>query len=352
MRLLKFLVALSYLSASSIAFALEAEKEEFFALKTISNTSLKTPFYAAYTKAGFFDSDVETKNSDSKQLDQRYIFGLGASGGYQIGKMNLYGSSSFMYTDVLQQDSLSADRQATERVVGFNADIEAAFSPSASFTILPAVEFVYLPKSKRNIVLSSVSSERKKNAALVYSPRLSILKDTSNWSAGFYYALGREVKRKIEIQTGDENELVEEYLSIHSAIGGLASFKAGNNLNLLFSLALIQAGNSEEKTETNNEIYRDYYRVIAGMRFPMFYFGGELDTSIDYKTLSYNDQSFMDFQTIPVAHVKFDYFPSGADKPGIFAGFDLGVGQDSQSLPELNAEYTYLSYQLKFGFKK
>jgi hypothetical protein len=74
-----------------------------------------------------------------------------------------------------------------------------------------------------------------------------------------------------------------------------------------------------------------------------------LFAALDHRTLSYNDQGFMTIDNIPRTNLELRVETTGGARA--FAGAVVGYGTDSQSIPELNAEFTYLSYAFKLGIE-
>jgi hypothetical protein len=88
--------------------------------------------------------------------------------------------------------------------------------------------------------------------------------------------------------------------------------------------------------------------VRAGGLFPAFGTLG-IYTALEHRTLSYNDQGFMMMDNIPQTSLEFRIVTQAPVR--IFAGTTIVYGQDSQSIPELNADFSFLSFASKVGFE-
>lgn len=329
------------------AQALEPELDHAFGLEATRPLSNRV---GTSVEAAWVDASIETKNTDSREIDQRYVGTVRAEGAYSpIASMGVRLFARSKYADLLRQDSLTADRRVREKTLRANGALDVSFAAAQGIEVFGGIAGVHLPKAKKTVELSSLRSETTYNSVTAYAPRLGLLKRTPLFAAGLFYSLMSEHERKYVVKTtGLEDETGKEKVTIPSSFGGMARFFLGSSTELELEFALVQLGESAEKTEQDAPYYRDYYRIRAGGLFPAF---GTLSiyAALEHRTLSYNDQGFMMMDNIPLTALEFRVVTPGPIK--LFAGSTLVYGQDSQSIPELNADFTFLSFSSKLGLE-
>jgi hypothetical protein len=334
-----------FVAAPCTAFAFEVEVGNAFGLDAARPLATRA---GVSLLAGFVDASIETRNTDSEELDQRYVGTGSLEGAYSpIPAVGLRMFARGSYVDLLRQDSLSADRKVRASESSAGGSLDVTFAAAQGIEVFGGAGTVHLPKAERTIEMTSLTSQSRYEAVTVIAPRLGILKRTGVYAAGVTYSLMAEKERDYTRVTGLESDPGKEWVTLPAAFGAMARFTPGSGLELELELALVMMGESDEKTAQGAPYYRDSYRVRTGGRFPLGSFA--LFAALDHRTLSYNDQGFMTIDNIPRTNLELRVETTGGARA--FAGAVVGYGTDSQSIPELNAEFTYLSYAFKLGIE-
>jgi|GEM_PF-4782350 len=334
----------------SHARAFEPDLDDSFELRA---TRAFSTSFSTGAEATYVDARVKTRGTESEELDQRYVAALRFDSSYSPSQaVSLRVFARGRYFDGLRQDSLSADRKVSEKRISANGALDASFAASQGIEVFVGCALLQLPESKKDVRLVSVSSQSTYKKATVYAPRLGLLKRAPSFSAGMFYTLMAETKRTYTRSTNLESETGEEFVTLPSSFGGTLRFTpgGGKDLELELSLALVQLGDSSEKTEQGTDLSRDYYRIHLGGYFPVV--SGTLSAyaTVSHRTLAYNDQGFMTMENIPLTTIQLLAVTAAAG-PRFYGGVQVGYGSDSQSIPELNAQFTYKSYALKLGLE-
>lgn len=297
----------------------------------------------------FSSGDIETQGTGQSQNDK--VFQAGTRLRAQVsakGRFSLRGSLSPRYAYRSRVDEPDTSRSLAGTRAELGASLDAAFVASDGIEALLGVHYGMLAKSSETIELGSVESKKTYAAGQVWAPRFGVLKRSGPFAAGLTYGLSGEEKRKVTRSLpGENNETTEETLFLPSVIAGFARFEIGGGLSSRLELALIGAGDSSEKSEDGVRMYRDYYRLSMGVVWPLGAGGLALDALLTHRTLSYGDQALMTLETIP--QTSLETLLRGFQVMGLplAAGVVLGIGQDTQSLTQLNAKMSMKSIALK-----
>lgn len=329
-----------------VALAFEPELDDWFALEAARPFGTRL---GSAAEAGYVDATIETGNTGSKELDQRYFAGARADVAYSPAPaVSFRAFARGVLVDTLRQDSLAADRSVRSKETRLNGALDASFSAAQGIEVFLGSAVAHTLGSRRTVKLPAVESTTEFAPATVYAPRLGLLKRANAFAAGLYYGLLAEEERSYERTTGLDEDRGREWVTVPSILGGTARFTFGKDFELESDLALVQLGESEEKTEQGAPLYRDYFRIRFGALFPLGAWG--LGATLTHRTLSYDDQGFMTMETIPATRLDARVVTLGQGARA-WAGFGFTYGTDAQSIPELNADFSLKTYALNLGIE-
>lgn len=338
--MIKLMATVSLLTAvtliSKVAFAWELPEQNFIAPMVAPSGSQ----YSLQAVSSLYDGKIES-TADSARHDIR-IEGFGAfTFAAEVSSIRVRSQTVGKGTFRNETDDAALQNSVTSRYVVLDETAHVGAALQNELEVFGGVQLRYFSPYTEKTTAPTTSTTTTYQSGFLVSPQLGVLKRTSGWAAGFYYAMANEKKRKKTIKPSDGTVWKEESnIYMASRIGGLFGLQLAGT-RFVAEGALVQAGDLSSATDEGVKIYRDYYQIYANATYPTSFAG--LAFTMMHRTLSYNEQSFMDIDNIPVTQLE-----AALEFGGSSSKFVIGVGyvyaNDGQSLEQFNAKYSITNY--------
>jgi hypothetical protein len=292
------------------------------------------------------DGSIKTKSVDAKEVDQRYVVSTLAYAGAQLNPSACFKLAIFgLFRDGLKQDTVSTDRKVSFRESEAGGSLDLGYKLNTDINVMAGLGLLHLPKSTKTVKSDTLNSETSYEAITFYSPRFSVLKSTSLFTAGLFFQKGLEKKRTYARNTALASEAGEKYETMASEFGLTGRVWLGTGSEFSAELIFAKLSASDEKTEQGSPINKDFFKVRFGTMQSILANAFTLGANLAYRSANYADQGFMSFENIAKTKIEsFAVFNAVPLNPALGLGFE--IAQDKQSTPELNAEFLWLAYSL------
>jgi len=183
-----------------------------------------------------------------------------------------------------------------------------------------------------------IKTTERISSAKLQTPYLFLVKRSTSFDGGFFYKIGSERSRRINITTDqDANELrFVDQVNDPTTASLFGRFKIWGG-HLLAAFESIEAGEGGSRTDDGDTVSEDYMKFSGEGLVPL---SGSLalNLAVIHRTLSYSDNRNVTFASMPltVTHLRLI---AGSSDNYAFGGVVYGSGKDAQSLPEFNASY-------------
>ncbi len=211
----------------------------------------------------------------------------------------------------------------------------------------------YSAKSTLEYDIGSIDGKTVQDAAMVHYPILGLTKKANAWQGSIYGILGRESSRHFTttVSLAEEPPVTGNETNYQASTYGLSGKAKISVIDFTMDLKSVQAGEGGPKTEDGITIYEDFNQISLEGAYSSGNLKGFL--GFGYKSLSYSSNAFMAFDNLPMFRGTLGG-TWGAGATYLSGGINYLSGQDTQSLTEFNARYSFISYgvfcALSLGF--
>jgi hypothetical protein len=194
---------------------------------------------------------------------------------------------------------------------------------------------------------SGVKSTTEMDGYLLWRPRFGLIKNGPSWHAGVLYGIGDEKSVRVTTEVlGDKRE-EEEFVLLAPRFGGFFSSNLGGQVTLGTEIDIIMGSDGSMKSG-GKDVFGDSYRAQV---HTVLKFSGSIVSalwlSLAHETLSYADQDFVTFETIP--HTSFESTVIFSSE--FYLGSIVTYGNDVQSTDEINRSFQVVGFGLRTGYK-
>lgn len=300
-----------------------------------------------FLESGYLHGRVTTNPPGETTLEQTFPLLLGAKAVLPLGKAMIRtgAHAQTAYWDYANLDSDDVAKSSLVSEARANADL--GFPVSNGMELFGGAEARYLLPYAEKIERNTVSGKDSVQGALLLSPRAGLLKRDSNWVAGLTYQFTAQKGRKRTFTASDGSEnSVERRAYVPGGVSGFAILDLKQAI-LDLEVALLFNGDINELSSTGSKAYRDNYRAMLGTWVPTSF--ANLRLRVEHRTLSYDEQSFAQFDTVPLteAETRLEW---GSRESNVFLGVVGVYASDLQSIPEYNADYALYGARMRAGF--
>lgn len=307
-------------------------------------------YFSSDSSAFYHDGYFENSGTDTKQLDTRF-------GGTETiettksfsGKFNLRISAAGNYTQRKKIDLSDSNRYLQEKKFQFGTSITGLFFIQNSIEFSLGIAYVQLPQWKSNKHISSGTSTTTYSGSTVAAYRIAFVKRVGNGlAAGAWYQLQGQSKRTSETPDSPQGTS-QDVVFIPASLGGFIGHQWGELAHASLEAIFVAANKADEQTDEGHKLNRDYYKLTTNADYSPAS-GIILEFLFRYRTLSYNDQGYMNFENIPCTTAGLGSY-IGTRNAHLYIGYDFSIASDSQTTPELNAKYSLYAHLLKLGVR-
>lgn len=300
--------------------------------------------------AFYHDGYFENSGTDTKQLDTRFggAETIEATKSFS-GKFNLRISAEGNYTQRKKIDLSDSEKYLQEKKSQFGASVTGLFFIQNSMELSLGMTYAQLPQWKSNKHISSGTSTTTYKGTSLATYRIAFVKRVGNGlAAGAWYQFQGQSKRTSETPNSPQGTS-EDVAFIPASFGGFIGHNWGDAARANLEAIFVAANKADEQTDEGHKLNRDYYKLVTNADYSPTS-GIILELLFRYRTLSYNDQGYMNFENIPSTSAGLGAY-AGNRNSHIYIGYDFSIASDSQTTPELNAKYSLYAHLLKLGLR-
>ena len=294
------------------------------------------------------DGKVKTKPGDFITYERTAINDMRLWGTMPVASSGMRWSL-FTRTAYRKTEGDAEPRQITERQwVRGHINLDYVLKGNNALEIFVGVRGHVIPEHDQVTESASVTTNETFSEVTYGTAHVGVFKRAGTVAGGFYYHNGADTKRQIAKTTEQDPTVNRFQETLQDADRVAMFFRMNMGKGFLFGeFAAIQASEGGNRTDTGKSVLEDY--TLARMLWyqPIGPLGQRL--TVMHKTLSYADNQNVTMETIPMtsAHWKLMIGPWNRN---LFAGIIYAYGQDGQSIPEFNADYSIQVFGASAGF--
>jgi hypothetical protein len=332
----------SVICSELLAYQIEDQTPGSYAL----NYQKQRKVWSSFSLVGV-DASIKTSPPDSKKISRSVISGYKLGGdwvfGNQMGlRINAYGQHTMRKDEEAQPPK--APLEESQNL--FYTFMDYTYVTPKGLEIFIGAQFTLFPSYQQTQEGEGPSLETEFDRESLVTFRAGILKRHPSWSGGFYYVQGRETERSFTQKVSGEAQ-ASDFTMVHipTEFGIIAAFSV-SPVVLQADFAMVQAGGGGEKSVDGVTVRDDYLRFHGAAQ----YLGGGwgMDLSFKHQTLSYSNHAFVNLDSIPTSKIELASF-LGQSARQISLGLMYGFGDDGQSIPEFNADYSLRAFGFRLG---
>ena len=294
---------------------------------------------------------LKTNSSDLPEFERRTPTVVSGLRGFARTSLTnrLFAQTQNYLAGIYQEETETAEggppNNATQLFGGYGSSSSFALQTENQNEVLAGIDVKGETEQQISRDNAGLKSETTTDSFFLWRPVFGFSKKSDSWAAGAFYSMGSEQEIKVKTRVLDDNREESTIAAIPPKFGGFFEAKIGTTMKLGAELDFI-LGSSNSPKLGDRTVYDDSYRIESHLQFEY----GETESlwfSFTHETLSYSDQDFVTFDSIPVTDLEVTYtFPSG-----YYIGTIATYSEDKQSTEEINRTFQVIGISLRTGLK-